>query len=76
MSDVWKRRSPLEHVRSMEGLGRLCCQSTLEEATSCTNSRHLDIVPLGILQDHAIAIVVFVCLALEFPVRIERGTPV
>ena len=37
------------------------------------DSRHLDIAPLRILQDDAIAIMVLVCAAPDLPVRIERG---
>jgi len=57
----------------MEGLGRLCCQAKQDDPPSGTDSRHLDIAPLGILQDDAIAIMILVCAAPDLPVRIERG---
>ena len=38
-----------------------------------TGSSQRDIAPLGILQNDAIAIMVFVCATMDIPVRIERN---
>ena len=56
----------------MEGLDRLWEEGKRPDAMSAIGSRLLDIAPLRLLQDDAIAIWVFVRAASSLPVGIER----
>ena len=66
------KRSLPEDARCTEGLDPRGCRGKQRDAAA-TDSGRLDIAPLRLLQDDAIAIAILIGVASCFPVWIERG---